>query len=141
MGPKKGPDGKLALTLPMGDRKLSGIAAEDIGKCAYGIFRKGTGLVGQTVSIAGEHLTGVQMAAGLSRFLGQEVSYQAVSPETYRGFGFPGAEDLGNMFQFKHDFNETFVGARNLEATRELNPSLQSFDTWLDKHGSRIPLG
>lgn len=141
MGPKKGPDGTLAFAMPMGDRKLSGIAAEDIGKCAYGIFRKGIGLVGQTVSIAGEHLTGAQMAAGLSRFLGQEVKYQAVSPEAYRGFGFPGAEDLGNMFQFKHDFNEAFVGARNLEATRALNPSLQSFDTWLARNGSRIPLG
>jgi uncharacterized protein YbjT (DUF2867 family) len=141
MGPKKGPDGKLAFTMPMGDRRLSGIAAEDIGKCAYGIFRKGTGLVGQTISIAGEHLTGAQMAAGLSRFLGQEVKYQAVTPEAYRGFGFPGAEDLGNMFQFKHDFNEAFVGARNLDATRALNPSLQSFDAWLAKNGSRIPLG
>jgi uncharacterized protein YbjT (DUF2867 family) len=141
MGPKKGPDGKLAFTLPMGDRKLSGIAAEDIGKCAYGIFRKGSELVGQTVSVAGEHLTGAQMAAGLSRFLGQEVNYQAVSPEAYRGFGFPGAEDLGNMFQFKHDFNEAFVGARNLEASRTLNPALQSFDTWLAKNGNRIPLG
>jgi uncharacterized protein YbjT (DUF2867 family) len=141
MGPKKGPDGKLAFTLPMGDRKLSGIAAEDIGRCAYGIFRKGSELVGQTISVAGEHLTGAQMAAGLSRFLGQEVNYQAVSPEAYRGFGFPGAEDLGNMFQFKHDFNEVVVGARNLDASRALNPALQSFDTWLAKNGSRIPLG
>lgn len=141
MGPKRGPDGKLAFAMPMGDRKLSGIAAEDIGKCAYGIFRKGREFVGRTVGVAGEHLTGAQMAEGLSRFLGQEVSYQAVTPEAYRGFGFPGAEDLGNMFQFKHDFNEAFVGARNLDTTRALNPSLQSFDTWLEKNGSRIPLG
>jgi len=34
MGPKKGPDGKFAFTLPMGDKKLPGSAAEDIGKCA-----------------------------------------------------------------------------------------------------------
>ena len=33
MGPKRGPDGTLAITLPMGDKKLPGIAAEDIGKC------------------------------------------------------------------------------------------------------------
>ena len=31
MGPKKGADGKLAFTLPMGDKKLPGIAASDIG--------------------------------------------------------------------------------------------------------------
>ncbi|MCX6164791.1 MAG: NmrA/HSCARG family protein, partial [Ignavibacteriae bacterium] len=56
MGPKKGPDGKLSITIPMGDKKLPGIAAEDIGKCAYGIFKKGNEYIGKTVGIAGEHL-------------------------------------------------------------------------------------
>ncbi len=140
MGPKKGPDGKLALTLPMGDKKLPGIAAEDIGKCAYGIFKKGLGLVGQTVGIAGEHLTGAQMAGALSRALGQEVRYNSVPPEVYRGFGFPGAEDLGNMFQFKRDFEEYFCGVRNLQKARALNPELQNFDTWLAHNVNRIPI-
>jgi len=94
LGPKRGPDGTLALTLPMGDKKLPGIAAEDIGKCAYGIFKEGPALVGETVGIAGEHLTGAQMAAALSTALGEEVRYDAVTPEAYRSFGFPGAEDL-----------------------------------------------
>jgi uncharacterized protein YbjT (DUF2867 family) len=48
MGPKKGPDGKLALTMPMGDKKLPGIAAEDIGRCAYGIFKRGREFIGKT---------------------------------------------------------------------------------------------
>ncbi len=91
MGPKKGPDGKLAFTLPMGDKKLPGIAAEDIGKCAYGIFKKGREYIGKTVGIAGEHLTGAQMAAALTKALGQEVRYNDVPPEVYRSFGFPGA--------------------------------------------------
>jgi uncharacterized protein YbjT (DUF2867 family) len=140
MGPKKGPDGTLGITLPMGDKRLSGIAAEDIGRCAYGIFKKGHELIGKTVGIAGEHLTGAQMAASLSRVVGQEVRYNEVSPEVYRGFGFPGAEDLGNMFQFKRDFNEYFCGARNLEFSRSVNPSLQTFDEWLDHNKSRIPI-
>ena len=140
MGPKKGPDGKLAFTLPMGDKKLPGIAAEDIGKSAYGIFKKGYETIGKTVGIAGGHLTGAEMASSLSRALGQEVGYNQVSPEVYRGFGFPGAEDLGNMFQFKHDFNEDFCGARNIDTTRDLNPSLESFDAWLARNKDRIPL-
>src|ERR671929_1880722 len=37
-GPKKGPDGKYYLTFPLDDKKMAGIAAEDIGKAAYGIF-------------------------------------------------------------------------------------------------------
>jgi uncharacterized protein YbjT (DUF2867 family) len=141
MGPKKGPDGKLAITMPMGDKKLSGIAAEDIGRCAYGIFKRSREFIGKTVGIAGEHLTGAQMAASLTKSLGQEVRYNDVPPEVYRGFGFPGAEDLGNMFQFKRDFNEYFCGVRNLEAARALNPALQSFDAWLAQNKARIPLG
>jgi len=140
MGPKKGPDGNLAITLPMGDKKLPGIAAEDIGKCAYGIFKKGREFIGKTVGIAGEHLTGAQMAAALTKALGQEVRYNSVSPEVYRSFGFPGAEDLGNMFQFKRDFENVFCGARNPDVARALDPSLQTFDGWLARNKGRIPL-
>ena len=139
-GPKRGPDGKLALTMPMGDKKLPGMASEDIGRCAYGIFKAGTAYVGKTVGIAGEHLTGAQMASAMSRALGQEVVYNAVPPDVYRAFGFPGAEDLGNMFQFKRDFEEYFCGARSLQVSRALNPDLQTFDAWLAANGSRIPV-
>jgi len=139
-GPKKGPDGKLALTYPMGDKKLPGIAVEDIGKSALAIFKKGKEFIGKTVGIAGEHLTGAQMAAALTKALGQEVRYNDVSPDAYRKFGFPGAEDMGNMFQFKRDFQEAFCGPRNPSIARGLNPSLQTFETWLAANKNRIPL-
>jgi uncharacterized protein YbjT (DUF2867 family) len=141
MGPKGGPDGKLAITFPMGDKKLPGIAAEDIGKCAHGVFKKSREYVGKTVGIAGEHLTGAQMAASFTAALGQEVRYNDASPETYRSLGFPGADDLGNMFQFKRDFEDYFCGARNLEVSKVLNPALQTFDQWLARNKTRIPLG
>jgi uncharacterized protein YbjT (DUF2867 family) len=124
----------------MGDKKLPGIAADDIGKCAYGIFKRGGELIGRTLGVAGEHLTGAEMAAALTRALGQEVRYNDVSPEIYRGLGFPGAEDLGNMFQFKRDFEQVFCGARDPEVARSLNPDLQTFDTWLANNRERIPL-
>jgi uncharacterized protein YbjT (DUF2867 family) len=139
-GPKKGPDGKYAITLPMDDKKLPGIGTEDIGRCAYGVFKKGKDYIGKTVGIAGEHLTGAQMAEKLTKALGKEVRYNPVTPEAYRGFGFPGAEDLGNMFQFKRDFEKDFCGARDVKGARELNPSLQTFDAWLARNKSRIPL-
>jgi uncharacterized protein YbjT (DUF2867 family) len=140
MGPKRGPDGKLAITMPMGGAKLPAIAAEDIGGCAYGIFKRGTEYVGKTVGIAGEHLTGAEMAAALTKALGQEVRYNDVPPEVYRGFGFPGAEDLGNMFQFKRDFERSFRAPRDVGVARSLNPSLQTFDAWLAKNKGRIPI-
>jgi uncharacterized protein YbjT (DUF2867 family) len=137
-GPQRGLDGKLAITFPMGDKKLPGIAVEDIGKCAYGIFKRGGEFIGKTVGIAGEHLTGAQMAAALTEALGQEIRYNSVSPEVFRGLGFPGADDLGNMFQFKRDFEEYFCGARSPAFARSLNPSLQNFKTWVAKNKSAI---
>ncbi len=139
-GPQRGPDGQLALTFPMDDKPLPTIGVEDIGKCAYGILVRGQELIGKTVAIAGEHLTVAQMASAMTRALGQPIRYNDVSPEVYRGLGFPGADDLGNMFQFKRDFNEYFVGARDLAFTRSLNPELQTFEQWLGQHKDEIPL-
>jgi len=140
MGPKKGPDGKLGITFPMDDKKLPGIAAEDIGKCAYGIFKRGAEFIGKTVAISGENLTGAQMAAVFSEVLGKEVRFNSVPPEIYRSFGFPGADDLGNMFQFKRDFEDYFSGTRKPEFARTLNPALQDFKTWLTLNKAAIPL-
>lgn len=139
-GPKKAPDGKLYITFPLDDKKMAGIASEDIGKCAYGIFKKGTELIGKTIGIAGEHLTGQQMAGALSKVLQQEVLYNNVSPQTYRGFGFPGADDLGNMFQFYRDFEKDCNDVRNVKFSKQLNPELKSFAQWLTEKGKLIPL-
>jgi uncharacterized protein YbjT (DUF2867 family) len=139
-GPQRGQDGGLVLPYCMGDAKLPGIAVEDIGKVAYAIFKGGDQHIGQTIAIAGEHLTGAEMAAALSDALGQTVTYWAVEPDAYRKFPFPGAEDMGNMFQFKRDFNEYFVGVRDLAKTRALNPELKTFRAWLQENASRIPI-
>lgn len=140
MGPARGADGSLSITMPMGDRKLPGIAAEDIGRAAYGIFKRGDDLIGQRVGIAGEHLSGAEMAAVLSDAIGEDVRYNAVEPATFRAFGFPGADDLGNMFQFNRDFASTFCEARPIDGTRALNPKLQSFKEWVAENGERIPV-
>jgi uncharacterized protein YbjT (DUF2867 family) len=138
-GPKPGPDGTLTLTMPMGKGKLPSIGVDDIGKCALGVFRR-PDLIGKTIGIAGGHPTGEEMAAGLSKALGRPVKYNDVPPDVYRGFGFPGADDMGNMFQFKRDFNDAYVKSRSIELARELNPDLQSYDQWLAAHAGEIPL-
>lgn len=137
MGPARGADGKLAITFPLGDAKMPSMAAEDIGRCAYGIF-KHPELIGKRVGIAGEHVSGAEMAAGFTKAFGEEVRYNAVDPAVYRGFGFPGAEDLGNMFQFYRDFEDDFRKPRDVAFSRELNPQLQDFATWLAANKSAI---
>jgi uncharacterized protein YbjT (DUF2867 family) len=139
MGPKPGPDGTLVFTLPMGDKKLPGIAADDIGACAYGIFKRGQELVGKTVGISGDQLSGAQMAAELTKALGRKVVHYSPSYAEFRAYGFPGAEDLGNMFQYKAEFEAEYCKARDVGFTRSLNPRLQSFAQWAQANKDRIP--
>jgi uncharacterized protein YbjT (DUF2867 family) len=140
MGPRPGDDGKLRLTLPVGDARLPGMAAEDIGKCALGVFRRGGEFNGRTIGVAGEFLSGQEMANGLTEALGREVLYNEVSPETYRSFGFDGADDLGNMFQVKRDFADWYCGNRDLELSRRLNPELMTYKDWLSNYAHQIPV-
>jgi uncharacterized protein YbjT (DUF2867 family) len=139
MAPKKGEDGKYSWTFPMGSSRLAGIAAEDIGKVAYGIFKAGPQYIGKRVGIAGEFLTIDEMGRTLSKRLGiGAVEYNDVDPGVYRTFGFPGADEMGNMFQIYRDFEKEVVGARSVEAARSLNPALQSFDQWVEANRAKI---
>ncbi len=140
LGPARGEDGVLGVTYPMGDKKLPSIAVEDIGKCAYGIFKRGGEFVGKTVGVAGGHPTGAQIAASFAKALGEEVRYNDVPADVFRSFGFPGADDVGNMFQFKRDCEADYCGARSIEFSRSLNPDLQTLDGWLAVNKDRVPI-
>ena len=80
------------------------------------------------------------MAQALTTSLGREVRYRQVTPAQYRALGFPGAEDLGNMFQYKRDFEAAYCAARDVDISRVLNPRLQTFAQWLQDNAGRIPL-
>jgi len=139
-GPKVGADGNLSLVLPIGGKKITGIGAEDIGKCVFGVFKQGREYIGKSVGLASDALTGAEIAAAFTRALGKEVKYDPVPPDVFRGFGFPGAEDLGNMYQFYADFEPALLASRDIALSKALNPELESFDAWLKRNASRIPL-
>jgi NmrA-like family protein len=137
----QGDEGVYNWAFPMGNSRMPDIAAEDIGKVAYGILKAGQQYMGKTVGIAAENLTFDEMSAKLSKALGiGPVKYTAVEPDAYRGFGFPGADELGNMFQVYRDFEQQVVGARSVTVARSLNPQLQTFDQWMAKNKSKIPV-
>jgi uncharacterized protein YbjT (DUF2867 family) len=139
-GPKPGPDGTLLLTYPMGDAKMDGIATEDIGRCAYGMFKRGPSLAGQHIGVSGDKLTLAEYAAAMSKAFGRKVVYNKVTADAYRAFGFPGAVELGNMFQFYDEFEKEVGGMRDVARSRSFNPQLQNFEQWLAVNAKRIPL-
>ncbi len=104
--------------MPMADKKLPSIAVEDIGKCALGVFKNGDKYIGKTIGIAGGHLTGKQFAEAFTRAFGNEVFYAPVTPEVFRGFDFPGADDMGNMYQFKAEFEKDYCNSRSIELAK-----------------------
>ena len=140
MGPRAQADGTLSLAMPLGDAKLPGMAASDIGTCAYGIFKKGVAAAGQRFGVAGEILSGDEMAAKFGRALGRPVTFSNVPFDVFRGLGFPGADDLGNMFEYQAIRGEAFYRDRDPGLARALNPDLLDFDAWLAANASRIPL-
>jgi hypothetical protein len=114
MAPRRGSDGVLEFVLPMPEASLPGIA--------------------------GEHLTGAQMAEQLALALGEPVRHVALTPRQYAALGFPGADDLANMFQFKTEFERAYRAARPVACARELYPGLQTFAGWLGRHRLRLPV-
>ncbi|MEU7633698.1 NmrA/HSCARG family protein [Nocardia sp. NPDC049220] len=141
LAPRRSATGELELTVPMADQPLSGIAVEDIGKTALGIFRRGAEFIGKTVSIAGDHLTGDEYAAAFTEALGETVVYRPSSWDAYRAQDFPEAVEMGNMFQYYAENAKQFTDDRDVNLVRTLNPDLQSFRDWLALHKDRIPLG
>jgi hypothetical protein len=141
LAPKKGEDGKYAWAFPLGNAKMAGIAVEDIGKCAYGVFKAGSEYIGKTVGIMGEALTVEEMGQKLNAGLGiGPVTYNAVDANTYRSWGFPGADEMGNMFQVYRDFEGPFLAARSADTARKLNPALQNFEAWLATNKAKVPV-
>jgi hypothetical protein len=66
------------------------------------------------------------------------VKYNAVEPDVYRSWGFPGADEMGNMFQADRDFEKQMMANRNVEVARKLNPALQTFDQFVSKNRDKI---
>ncbi|MDQ3716453.1 MAG: NmrA/HSCARG family protein [Actinomycetota bacterium] len=129
--PQRGPDGVLAITLPAGAAKLPGMAAEDIGRCAYAIVKAGAEFHGRWVGLAGEHLTAAELAAGLSQALGETVRYNDIPLAALRAAPIPGADAIGNMFQIITDDNEEYCAHYDIGLSRALNPGLQTFAEWV----------
>ncbi len=141
-GPQRGEDGVLTLSLPMEDGKLlAAMDAEDIGRSVLPLFKGGERFVGETVSVAGDHLTGAQYADRFEAAFGEPVRFQFVPYDVFRSLGFPGAEEFGNMFQYFSDFDQEITGARDLDKVRELNPGLKSFDAWLTENVAKFKVG
>jgi len=139
MGPKKGADGNYVLGFPFPqDVPLVLISVADVGHAVLGILKKGPELVGKRVGVAGEFITLPELAKQFSQIFGISVTPVSIPRETYLSFGFPGVEDLANMFAFYA--TETFLKSRSVEETNKLSApaKFKTFAEWAEENKEKL---
>ncbi|XP_019363109.1 PREDICTED: nmrA-like family domain-containing protein 1 isoform X2 [Gavialis gangeticus] len=106
---------------------MTGMAVADLGPVVVHLLKSPEKYVGQDLGLCTSKFTVEEYAATLSRHTGKAVKDTRISAEDYEKLGFPGAQELANMFQF-YAMNPD----RNMELTLKLNPKAQTFDQWLE---------
>jgi hypothetical protein len=138
MKPQRDPDGTLALHLPIGETAIAGASSDDLGQVVLHILQQPSEMIGTTQAVVGEFLTGEQIATALGAVIGEPVAYRPPTHDQFRGFGFPGAVELGNMFQYYTEFSEYYNGLRDLDASRALNPEGLGLADFLAAHRDEL---
>ena len=130
--PRRQEDGTYAFGFPQGDTPLAAVSVEDVGGVVATIFERPEEFIGKTIGIVGDDLPAAEYAGAMTRLLGQTVRYNHIPREVFASFGFPGAEDLANMF----DFNRRFIPERraDIENSRSLYSGMKSFEAWLGEN-------
>ena len=136
--PRRDADGRLVLSLPMGDGVMAMVSVEDIGRTAYGILVGGAPFIGRTVGLAGIHASGEQLAEIFTRVLGEKVVYRPIFYQQVRASGQPRAEETANMYQFYTEASEAFLANRDPDRVRAINPRLRSLEDWLTEHRDEV---
>jgi uncharacterized protein YbjT (DUF2867 family) len=128
--PRAQPYGMFAFGFPQGDTPLAAVSVEDAGSViANYLMQPDAPFQGEQIGVVGDHLPCAEYAAAITEVVGKRVLYRHIPRETFAALGFPGAEDLANMF----DLNRRFIPNRTaeLEQSKALYPSLRSFATWM----------
>jgi uncharacterized protein YbjT (DUF2867 family) len=136
--PRRQEDGTWVFGFPQGDTPLAGVGSEDVGGVVARIFEDRAGWLGRTIYIVGDDLPPSEYASTMSGLTGRPIAYAHVPREVFAAYGFPGAADLADMFEFYR----TRVPNRraDLLRTRDIYPAVQSFEQWLTRHRERMEL-
>jgi uncharacterized protein YbjT (DUF2867 family) len=122
-------DGTLAFGFPQGDTPLAGVCVEDLGGVVAAVLERFDEFAGKIVGVVGDDEPCSRYAEVMTRVLGRKAVYQHIPREEYAKFPFPGADELGAMF----DFNRQYLLGRkaDLELCRKLYPPMQNLEAFL----------
>ncbi|XP_069840465.1 nmrA-like family domain-containing protein 1 [Dendropsophus ebraccatus] len=128
--PKKNKDGDgYSLGIPMGDAPLYAMSVKDLGGVVVSVLKSPSEYIGKDIGLSTGKLTVEQYAAIMSSVTGKDIRDAKITIEQYEKLGFPGVEELANMFRF-------FVTKlhRDVELTYKLNPKAKNFQQWMEEN-------
>lgn len=134
--PRPAGDGTFQFGFPLGDTPLAAMSVDDVGSIVAAIFEKPETYIGKVLSLAGDELPASAYAAAMSRATGKKIRYAHVPRETFAALGFPGAEDLADMFEFYRVHIPS--RARDLETCRAMAPGIADFQTWMGRNADAL---
>lgn len=134
--PQKEDDGSYSFGFPQGDSKLAGYSVEDTGGVISEIFTAPEKYHGKVIPGVGDDLTGDEYASIMTSVLGKEIKYHHIPNEVYSKLGFPGAEEMGNMFEVQRIYIPE--RSQDLQFSRSIYPGMHSFEQWLQAHREKF---
>jgi len=109
---------------------------EDVGGVVAPLFEQREEVVGKTIGIVGDDQSPSCYAETMSRVLGRQVAYTHIPRDVFASFGFPGAEELANMFEFQRRY--ILHRHADLMQSRVLYPDMQTLEQWLWSNKERF---
>lgn len=134
--PQKRADGYYYFGFPQGDTRLAMASVEDIGPIVAQVFACPEIYLHRTVGVVGEDRTCKEYAAIMSQVLGVTVRYNHIQRDVYSALGFPGAEELANMFEVQRLYIPR--RSQHLMESYFMNPKMQNFESWLLNNRSQF---
>ncbi|MDR0306733.1 MAG: NmrA/HSCARG family protein [Chitinispirillales bacterium] len=119
-------DGRLRLGIEA-DVPLQMISVYDIGRFVALAFSEPENWIGRTIEIAGDELTGPQMAELLGKAIGRKVVFEAQSYDEIER----SSADMAMMYEW---FNLKGYSV-DVKSVRKIMPDVETFRDWTDRSG------
>jgi uncharacterized protein YbjT (DUF2867 family) len=136
--PRRGelPDGRdgVLFATPLGNGRCPLIGLDDIAWFAAYVLANWQSWGARDLAVAGDSLTGDQIAGAFERVTGTPAAYASVPLDTVRSSIPDFGHDIAAMFEF-FQARDIVAVDRDLNALRVIHPGLLSFEGWLRASG------
>lgn len=132
--PRKADDGSFVFTLPLKPERLhAAYDVTDTGGIVVEVFNNPEKYAKKWIPMAGNNEIPSDYFKAMEEVTGKKVVFNAITTEQFAAFGFPGAEEMAQMFGYFNEYN--YFGPHNPSDTKKVFPGIKSFKEYLKSSG------